>query len=180
MNKYSFLIPLVLLAPVEIINAQVYMTVEQAQSSMFAAATSFQQSFLVLSKDEMRQIHKKSGISLLVDQQKFWKVYNGKEFVGYFVLDQVLGKHELITYALAIDTNGKVLSTDILEYNESYGYEVREKSWRKQFEGKTVADKFELDSDIENISGATLSCKHISDGVKRILTVYELFYKNKA
>ena len=32
----------------------------------------------------------------------------------------------------------------------------------------------QLGKDIRNISGATLSCKHITQGVKRVLAVYDL------
>jgi hypothetical protein len=35
-----------------------------------------------------------------------------------------------------------------------------------------------LDSDIKNISGATLSCRHITDGVKRLLSFYEIALKH--
>jgi len=29
-----------------------------------------------------------------------------------------------------------------------------------------------LDADIHNISGATLSCRHVTDGVRRLLSLY--------
>jgi Na+-translocating ferredoxin:NAD+ oxidoreductase RnfG subunit len=79
----------------------------------------------------------------------------------------------MIKYAVGIDTHGAVKQIEILEYNESYGYEVRNASWRAQFVGKTAASTLQLDADIRNISGATLSSKHVTDGVKRILTMYE-------
>ena len=34
-----------------------------------------------------------------------------------------------------------------------------------------------LDEDIQNISGATLSCRHLTDGVKRLLALYDLVLK---
>jgi hypothetical protein len=37
-----------------------------------------------------------------------------------------------------------------------------------------------LKKDIQNISGATLSCKHLTDGVKRVMVMYELALKPKA
>jgi len=59
-----------------------------------------------------------------------------------------------------------------MDYRESYGYEVRNPAWRKQFIGKTYAAPLSLDKDVRNISGATLSCRHIAQGVKRVLTTY--------
>lgn len=61
---------------------------------------------------------------------------------------------------------------EIMQYNESYGYEVRNASWRAQFVGKSAHSPLQLNVDIKNISGATLSSKHITDGVKRLLQKY--------
>lgn len=94
-----------------------------------------------------------------------WRASTG----GYFVVDQVIGKHEQIKYAVGINSNGTVKQIEILEYNESYGYEVRNAAWRRQFVGKSAASPLQLNVDIKNISGATLSSKHITEGVKRIL-----------
>ena len=43
--------------------------------------------------------------------------------------------------------------------------------------GKSVADPLKLDVGIRNISGASLSSRHITDGVKRILATYETVLK---
>jgi Na+-translocating ferredoxin:NAD+ oxidoreductase RnfG subunit len=85
----------------------------------------------------------------------------------------------MITYALGIAPNGSILGIEILEYVESYGYEVAEAHWRQQFTGKTVKDPIKLNQDIQNIGGATLSCKHLTDGVKRVLVLHNLALKAK-
>jgi Na+-translocating ferredoxin:NAD+ oxidoreductase RnfG subunit len=92
---------------------------------------------------------------------------------GIVVIDRVLGKHEYIKYAVGITAGGAVKHIEILEYNESYGYEVREASWRSQFTGKSASSPLQLNVDIKNISGATLSCKHITDGVRRVVGQYQ-------
>ena len=66
-----------------------------------------------------------------------------------------------------------------MEYNESYGYDVRNATWRSQFVGKSAGSPLQLDADIKNISGATLSSKHVTDGVKRVLQKYEATLKGK-
>ena len=84
----------------------------------------------------------------------------------------------MITYAVAINPNGSIAGIEVLEYVESYGYEVAEAQWRKQFVGKTANDPIKLNQDIQNIGGATLSCKHLTDGVKRVTVLYNLALKN--
>lgn len=80
----------------------------------------------------------------------------------------------MITYAVALTAKGAVKQVEILEYNESYGGQVRDAAWRQQFVGKTLSSPVALNKDIKNISGATLSSKHVTDGVKRILQFHHL------
>ena len=86
-------------------------------------------------------------------------------------VDAVIGKQEYIGYALALDATGRVLRLDVLDYRETHGWEIRNERWRAQFSGKTAADPVEVGRDIANISGATLSCHHVTDGVRRLLAL---------
>jgi len=100
----------------------------------------------------------------------------GKEAV---VIDRVVGKHENITYAVAVAPDGAVRGIEIMDYRESYGSQIRNADWRKQFVGKTRADPLKVEKDIRNISGATLSSVHVTNGVRRVLQTYEVL-KQKA
>jgi Na+-transporting NADH:ubiquinone oxidoreductase subunit NqrC len=93
-------------------------------------------------------------------------------------VDEVIGKHEFITYALALANSGAVKGVEILTYRETYGHEVKLPKWRAQFLGKTVAAPVKIDSDIRNISGATLSCVHVTEGVRRLLYTHAFVLKN--
>ena len=97
---------------------------------------------------------------------------------SFFIVDEVIAKHEHIRYAIGINVDGAVREIEIMEYIESYGYEVRNDSWRKQFVGKTASMPIKVNKDIDNISGATLSCKHLADGVKRVMVMYDLVLKS--
>ena len=46
---------------------------------------------------------------------------------------------------------------------------VRLPAWRRQFVGKDKRDKLRVGEDIGNISGATMSATHVTDGVRRIV-----------
>jgi hypothetical protein len=154
--------------------ATVYLTDEQAQQAMFPGGV-FTPAPLRLSDDQRHALRERSGVHEPFREDRVWRVSTG----GWFVIDEVVGKHEHIKYAVAIGADGAVRQVEILEYRESYGYEIREASWRRQFVGKTAASPLKLGSDIRNVSGATLSCKHVADGVKRVLAVYELALKDR-
>ena len=89
--------------------------------------------------------------------------------LGYVVVDEVIGKFELITYAVGLNRDGSVRQVEVMDYRESHGHEIRLPAWRRQFEGKTAASPIRVGEDIANISGATLSCQHVTDGVRRIV-----------
>ncbi|MBL8023821.1 MAG: FMN-binding protein [Elusimicrobia bacterium] len=104
---------------------------------------------------------------------KIWTVKKGEELVGHVVIDQVIGKHDFITFGVGISSGGEVLGVEILSYREVYGGEVRTPRWRRQFVGKKTGDALRFPLDIKNISGATLSCRHVTDGVRRVLALME-------
>jgi Na+-translocating ferredoxin:NAD+ oxidoreductase RnfG subunit len=149
--------------------ATVYFTTEQVQQAMFPGA-SFVAVPLRLTDQQRQTMYDRSGVHEPFKSDRVWRASTG----GYLVIDEVVGKHERIKYAVAIGPDGTVRQIEILEYNESYGYEVRDTAWRQQFVGKSADSTLKLGSDVKNISGATLSCKHVTDGVKRVLVMYEL------
>jgi Na+-transporting NADH:ubiquinone oxidoreductase subunit NqrC len=63
---------------------------------------------------------------------------------------------------------------EVLVYRETHGYQIRNPEWRQAFVGKTLTDAFKLDQDIPNIAGATLSCKNVTNGVKRLLALQQV------
>jgi Na+-translocating ferredoxin:NAD+ oxidoreductase RnfG subunit len=152
--------------------ATTYFTTEQAQRAIFPGKM-MTPAFAALSDAQAKQIEKTSGVNVRMRDVKAWKVDGG----GVFVLDEVVGKHEFITYAVGIDADGRVAGIEIVDYRESYGYEVRNAEWRAQFIGKSTADPLQLTHDVRNVSGATLSCKHVTDGVKRVLATYAIALK---
>lgn len=155
--------------------ATVYLSVAQAQALLFPGAT-FQSVPVVLTEEQVKAIERDSGVHVLSKQLKAWRVSTG----GWFFADEVVGKHEYIPFALGLDDKGAVKGIEILEYREAYGDQIRNPEWQKQFLGRDAGARLQLGKNIRNISGATLSCKHITDGVERLLVTYELVLKPSA
>jgi hypothetical protein len=105
-------------------------------------------------------------------QPRIWKALAGERLIGYFFLDHVIGKHLYIDYSVALSADGRIRRVEILTYRESYGYEVANAGWLSQFSGKDGSSALSVGQDIRNISGATLSSHHVTEGVKRILAYY--------
>jgi Na+-translocating ferredoxin:NAD+ oxidoreductase RnfG subunit len=152
--------------------AKVYLSVEEAQKALFPGVT-MTAAPVQLSDEQKNKIEQASGVTVRNRELRLWRAGDD----GFFILDEVLGKHEYITYAVALTKDGAVRGVEILEYRESYGFEIRDAGWRQQLVGKTSAAPLKLNKDIKNISGATLSCRHITDGVKRLLATFDAAIK---
>jgi Na+-translocating ferredoxin:NAD+ oxidoreductase RnfG subunit len=154
-----------------------YLNLEQAQHVLFPEADGFKDARVLLNDGQRKAIEKASDVRVRGADVAAWRVEAGGKLAGWFLLDEVYGKHEFITYAVALDATGAVRGIEIMDYRETHGGEVRNPKWRAQFTGKRAGAPLELDEDIKNISGATLSCKHIADGVRRLLATYEAVLK---
>jgi len=171
-NPYAVVGLSILVAPI-FAQAKIYISSEQAQQILFPNKV-LSKSPIIITDDLQEKMRAASSIRHPFQGDRIWRSSDG----GWFVIDEVVGKHEMITYAVALNAKGSILGIEVLEYVESYGYEVAEAQWRKQFVGKTINDPIKLNQDIQNIGGATLSCKHLTDGVKRITVLYDLTLKN--
>ena len=169
MRAEFLLVPFATLAIVAPAHATVYLSLEQAQALMFPDAT-LTPEFRTLSPEQVSGIEKASGVDVRSRELHIWRVSTG----GWFIADEVVGKHEFIPFALGLDSSGAVKSIEILEYRESYGSQIRNPAWRGQFTGKRHGAALKLTKDIQNISGATLSSRHIADGIKRLLATYAI------
>jgi hypothetical protein len=159
-----------LIVPIPFVaRAEVYLTEDQAAAVLFPGLH-LEPRWMDLTPDEVKAIAKASGEKGLSPHIRIlWGPHEEA-----LVIDKVLGKHELITYAVAIAPDGKVKAIEIMDYRETFGYQVRDKNWRQNFVGKGAQDPLQLNKDIPNISGATLSSKHVTDGVRRVLQTYEI------
>ncbi len=160
-----------LLAPI-VVHAAQYLSVEQAQRVLFPAADRYEPHSVTLTAAQRKAIEQASDTRVYNSRPRVWQAMQGDTVLGHFFVDQVYGKHEFITYALAITSEGTVAGVEILEYRETHGYQVRQPRWRAQFLGKDADDAVKLGRDIQNISGATLSCRHLTDGVRRLLATH--------
>lgn len=156
-----------------------YLTTSEAQKILFPAADAFEAKKIELNSYQLLQIKNESGVRQRNSKPSIWQATQKNKPLGWFMIDEVIGKHEFITYATAISSDGKVLGVEILSYREAKGGEIRVPEWRAKFKGKQLNDPFKLDVDIPNISGATLSCRNVLDGVKRQLVLHKLLSPNQ-
>lgn len=144
--------------------ATYFMITGEAQNILFPGAT-FTEHFFTLSDIQLESVESLAGSTVRDRHVKAWRVSGTSS--GWFLLDQVSGKDDTITYAVALDDTGAVRGIEILECLANYAG-VTLPAWRAQFRGETAGEARRIDT----ISGATLSSQHITDGVRRVLATY--------
>ena len=149
--------------------AETFLSVEEAQTLIWPKSI-LRKHMITVTASQAREIKSLSGMSVHRLNLSAWRSAEG----DWFLLDQIIGKHEFIDLAVGISRAGMLAGVEVLTYRESYGGEVRNAKWRAQFQGKSVNElPLKLDQAIKNISGATLSCRHITDGVNRLLATWQ-------
>jgi hypothetical protein len=169
--SYSLLAPAAWVAPAPVFAVD-YLSADEAQALIFPLADRFEMREFTLGKEERSALERKLGAPV----RERWTLRlarQGEGLLGAVVVDDVIGKFERITFASGVRADGTLADLEILAYRESHGYEVRLPAWRKQFVDKSAASRLEVGVDISNISGATLSCKHLTAGVRRVLLVVD-------
>ncbi len=150
-----------------------YFTLGQVQAALFPAAAQFDALDVSLSGPQMQAVKRQTGVAVRDPKLHVWQARSASgEVLGFLLLDAVYGKHELINYAVALNPGGSVLAVEIMTYNETYGGEIRDAAWRAQFVGKKMGDALKVHEDIRNIGGATLSCVHVTEGIRRLLAEF--------
>lgn len=157
------------------LQAERFLSVDEARRSLYPKADQFEARQIRFSKEDLSKLEDRLGVKVAQRAAEAHYAYEGGRLLGVVFIDHVIGKHELIDYAVAVSPAGEVGQVEILEYRESYGGEVRGERWRRQFKGKTPESKLRLNDDIYNISGATMSCRHVTEGVRRLLATFDLF-----
>jgi hypothetical protein len=161
------------LAPLQIVVAAEYLSVEQARKALFPQADRFEDIVLALSPQQKQDVTARAGPQPPHRSLRTWKAMRGGELLGYVFVDEVIGRQDFITYAVGIAADGRLSAPEVLAYRESHGGEIRGAGWRHQFEGRTGLDQLRFAVDIKNIAGATLSCEHVTQGVRWIVALWE-------
>lgn len=168
----GILLATVLPAPMAL--ATEYLSIDAAQQAIFPKADSFTQVVIAQqSPQQLQALVAQSGPQPPHGVIRIWKATRAGVVLGHLFVDEVIGKENLITYAVGIDADGTVHGLEILTYRESHGGEIRNPAWRSQFDHRKGLEQLRFGADIKNISGATLSSEHVTQGVRWLAALWQ-------
>ncbi|MDH5640378.1 MAG: FMN-binding protein [Nitrospira sp.] len=168
------------LTEAELNHAEVFMTEADAAKTILPKSERIRKEVLVLDPDKKAEIEERIGWKFPEESFDVYIGETGTQVDGYALVQNTIGKHKPMTYMVGIDSTGHVSDVELLIFRESRGSEIRQKRFNAQYEGKTANDPVRINRDIINISGATMSVRSMSAGVKRVLVLVDEFYLKPA
>ena len=164
----------------ELSMAEVFLTEEDAVKLMFPKSERIKKDLLRVPADKKLVIEERIGWKFPEDAFDVYIGETGTQVDGYALVQHTIGKHKPMTYMVGVDAQGRVSNVELLVFREARGSEVRTKRFNVQYEGKTASDPVRINKDIINISGATMSVRSMSAGIKRVLVLVDEFYLKPA
>jgi len=114
-----------------------------------------------------------------ITENNFYKLSHDSEILGYAFVDKAPSKTASFDYLVIFDKELKVVHSKVLIYREEYGGEIGSKRWLKQFLGKSGKDRVNCKTNIDAISGATISVRSMTSSMDNLLQTIGILQENK-
>jgi DtxR family Mn-dependent transcriptional regulator len=154
------------------VSAQEFLTKEQAVERIFGSYDELIARECPVSDAQRSLIEQQAGCAVAEQSLTFLMARRAGEPLGWVYVGDVAGLYEPITFAVGIGAAGQVKDVEILVYRESRGGEVRRRRFLNQYRGKDADSRLKLHDDVLNITGATVSSRAVTYGVKKALVAF--------
>lgn len=104
-----------------------------------------------------------------ITRDNMFQLSIGGELLGYVFVDKAPSKTAAFDYLVLFDQELKVVHSKVLIYREEYGGEIGSNRWLKQFLGKSGKDRVSHETNIDAISGATISVRSMTRSMDNLL-----------
>lgn len=154
------------------LSGQVRMTREEALALYFPGAT-IERSTAFLTDGQVDAIQQRARASV---ESKIVTYYTASEEntpVGTAFLETKTVRTMPATFIVVINPDTTVRSVELLAFHEPEDY-MPSRRWLDQFNEAGLRDDLFLKRGVQNIAGATLSARAISDAVRRLLATYAI------
>ncbi|MFA9461850.1 FMN-binding protein [Thiohalorhabdus methylotrophus] len=167
------LILALLLAGPAIGRAEVLMTKDEALAAGLGKAERVEKEVLFLSDAERQEVQQKARAELKSQLFTVYKGMAGDAITGYAFIDTRTVRSKPATFMVVLSPEGKVRELRVLAWKEPPEYRPSGR-WLAQFEGHGLEPHTALGREIQGMSGASLSSRTLTDGVRRVLAVYRV------
>jgi len=114
-----------------------------------------------------------NDLSFTLENDQLYKISLEKSVKGFVLVEEAMGRYHSFKFMVFVNSKLEVQAVYVLQYDEDYGSEITSKKWLEQFKGFNPQSKFEYKQNIDAISGATISSKSITLGIKNVLQKFK-------
>ena len=157
-----------------------FMTEEEAVKTILPKSQRVHKELIRLTPEKKELIEQRIGWKFPEESFELYIGETGDKVDGYAMIHNTIGKYKHMTYMVGVDPKGVCTDVELLVFRDAKGSEVGKKRFDSQYDGRTVSDPIRINKDIINISGATMSVRSMSAGVKRVLVLVDEFYLKPA
>jgi hypothetical protein len=157
-----------------------FMTEDEAVKNVLPKSQRIRKEMIRLTQDTKSLVEQRIGWKFPEESFELYIGETGDKVDGYAMMHHTIGKYKPMTYMVGVDPTGSCTDVELLVFRDAKGSEVGKKRFNSQYDGKTVSDPIRINKDIINISGATMSVRSMSAGVKRVLVLVDEFYLKPA
>ncbi|MDH3215171.1 MAG: FMN-binding protein [Candidatus Krumholzibacteria bacterium] len=155
---------------------RVFLSKEKAIERVLKKAATIRERPITISEEEAKALAEAFGMPILDSRYVFYEAMEEDVVVRRAVIINVIGQYQPITFIVGMLPDGTVERVDIMVYRETRGSEVRRRAFLKQFEEKSLQDPLRVHDDIMNVTGATISSRSVSNGVKLALRLHQRLF----
>jgi Na+-translocating ferredoxin:NAD+ oxidoreductase RnfG subunit len=161
---------LLLAAP---LSAKVFFSQKEALQVAFPEATRIERETHILEEAEAAAIEKRSRSALDSRLVAIHTAWRGEELLGFAHIEVHTVRTKAEGFMVVLGPNGAVNEVRVLAFYEPLEY-LPTQRWYDRFTGKAPTDRLRLGWDVDAVSGATLSARAATEGVRRVLAYYEV------
>jgi electron transport complex protein RnfG len=152
-------------------------TREEALKAAFPG-TEIHSQMLFLTDAERKDAEKTSGVEISTELvARYDALQNGKP-VGRAYLDTHTVRTKKETLLVMLNADGSLKRVEVVAFLEPPEYMPGER-WYRQFEGRQLNENLKLDRDIHAVTGATLTAKATTEGVRRVMAIDAVMMRRK-
>jgi Na+-translocating ferredoxin:NAD+ oxidoreductase RnfG subunit len=155
---------------------------DEALEFIFGKDAQIEEKKVTLDEDTREELEDEMGFNFDPKYDKEFDFYIGKKdgnIFRYAAIEIVPGKWGPITFVIGFTPEGKVYDLAIMSYSEIRGRPARKRIFLDQYKGKSIKSRLRLKRDIHAISGATITSRGVTRGVKKMLYVFNASFLEK-
>jgi hypothetical protein len=156
--------------------AKVFFSQKEALAQAFPEADRIETKTHILSDEQVSSIEGMARAKIETRLVAIHTAWRGEERLGYAHIDVHTVRTKPEGFMVVLGPDGAVRYVQILAFYEPLDY-LPTNRWYQLFAGKSRSDGLRLGRDIDAISGATLSARAATEGVRRALAYYEVLLR---